>query len=777
MSQREYFEYRPDDTDYGGASDVVEREIQHIQDWRGRDPQLGLALSGGGIRSASFCLGALTALAHGRSLEKFDYLSSVSGGGYIAASMTYLLQQPAHAAGDAGATAPAKFDVSRERFPYLSYPMVNAPLPSEDESFQEKGRLLRRLRQNAKYLAPGNGITTLSLAGLFVRNLAASVCVHVAVLLLLFQFFVYTGLLSLHTPSNGLLMLAAAALLSYVLVSAFYIILTGFFDPIEALWSEGPYRLRRMQDVFTSGVLVVALVTLIVGALPWVYSFINDLNWPQWLALFDLKQSKDRSLVAAVISTAIGVIGNVWGFVQARSAKNPRIPIDLLVNVACALLAFGLLLAVFVLTKTLNERLEGNSLMIALVALVPLILMGWLPDANYVSLHRFYRDRLTELFLPDLTALEKNEDVGVSNAGDAAMLGEMCGMKSDRVERFPGPYHIINANVVLVASQHPRYRGRGGDNYILSPLFCGSRATGWRQTDSSPENGFTLATAMAISGAAINPNAGPGGAGITRQPLLSVLMGLLNLRLGYWCSNPNPNPKPSAGFSSTVARLFARKSTPNMISPGLFESFGRSNLNEHEPYVLLTDGGHFENLGLYELVRRRLKLIVVCDATADEDFKFVDLANAIEKVRADFGAIIHVHSGDLDPLVPRRPSGASPDDPTPPLAQRGYLMAPITYARRDAASYGDGADRGVLIYLKATFFKELYADLHGYRRAHEDFPDQSTGNQFFDEKQFESYRELGFQTTWLMLQNLRTNDDQSPTTLKRQAAALLWAAD
>ena len=651
--------------------------------------------------------------------------------------------------------------------------MVSAPLPTEDESFKEKGRLLRRLRQNAKYLAPGNGITTLSLVGLFVRNLAASVSVHVAVLLLLFQFFVYTGLLALTTPTNGLLMLAAAALLSYVFVSAFYIILTGFFDPIEALWSEGPYRLRRMQDVFTSGVLVVALVTLIVGALPWVYSFINDLNWPQWLALFDLKQSKDRSLVAAVTSTAIGVIGNVWGFVQARSAKNPRIPINLLVNVACALLAFGLLLAVFVLTKTLNERLEGKSLLIALVALVPLILLGWLPDANYVSLHRFYRDRLMELFLPDLNTLEKDEDVGVSNAGDAAMLGEMCGVKSDRVERFPGPYHIINANVVLVASKHPRYRGRGGDNYIMSPLFCGSRATGWRQTDSSPENGFTLATAMAISGAAINPNAGPGGAGVTRQPLLSVLMGLLNLRLGYWCSNPNPN----ASHSSALAKLFARKSTPNMISPGLFESFGRSNLNEHEPYVLLTDGGHFENLGLYELVRRRLKLIVLCDATADEDFKFVDLANAIEKVRADFGAIIHVHSGDLDPLVPRRPSGASPDDTSMPLAQRGYLIAPITYARRDAASDGDGADRGVLIYLKATFFKELYADLHGYRRAHEDFPDQSTGDQFFDEKQFESYRELGFQTTWLMLEDLRSNDDRWPLALKRQAAALLWDAE
>jgi hypothetical protein len=97
-----------------------------------------------------------------------------------------------------------------------------------------------------------------------------------------------------------------------------------------------------------------------------------------------------------------------------------------------------------------------------------------------------------------------------------------------------GPHHIINANVVLVASKHPRYQGRGGDNYILSPLFCGSRATNRKGTDRSCDQGFTLATAMAASGAALNPNAGPGGKGVTRQPVLSVLMGMLSLRLGYW---------------------------------------------------------------------------------------------------------------------------------------------------------------------------------------------------------------------------------------------------
>jgi hypothetical protein len=566
------------------------------------------------------------------------------------------------------------------------------------------------------------------------------------------------------------------------------VLLTGFFDPIEKCWSDGPYRLRRAHDIFTATVLALAIGALIVGALPWVHGLIRDLNLdslPAWLDLFDRDKAKNRSVLAGAVATLFGLAGNVWAFVQTRSSKKPRIPTNLVVAVACGVLAFGVLLLVFLLTTQLNaltgEGEPRKSMLIVGFALLPMFFLGWLPDANYVSLHRFYRDRLMELFLPDLQEMERNEGIGASTAGDAAMLGELCGAgKKDKARTdsaantetkpralLPGPYHILNANVVLVASRHPRYRARGGDNFILSPLFCGSRATGWKKTDHSAENGFTLATAMAVSGAALNPNAGPGGVGVTRQPLLSVLMGLLNLRLGYWCSNPDPNSQPSSFLSS----LFARRSTPNMLSPGLFESLGRANLNEHEPYVLLTDGGHFENLGLYELVRRRLKLIVLCDASADADFKFVDLANAIEKVRADFGAIIHLSSDDLGDLVPRKRSSA---DAAMPAAQRGYVFAPITYARREDRSYGCEADRGILIYLKATYFRQLYADLHGYRRAHADFPDQSTGDQYFDEKQFESYRELGFQTCWAMLQDLQAHAGASNPTLKQQAADLLW---
>jgi hypothetical protein len=684
----------------------------------------------------------------------------------------------------------SKFDVSSENFPYLSYPMVSAPLPSEDESFQEKGRLLRRLRQNAKYLAPGNGINTLSLAGVFVRNLVASVVVHVAVLVVVLQLLIGSGLLTLERPSNALLMLSLAAFGGYGLASAVYVLLTGFFDPIEKRWSDGPYRLRRWHDIFTAFVLTLAIAALIIGALPWVHGLIRDLNLdslPGWLDLFEHDKAKNRSVLVGALATLFGLLGNVWAFLQTRSSKKPRIPTNLVLTVACAVLALGVLLLVFLLTVQLNSLTgEGeprNTVLIVGFALLPMFLLGWLPDVNYVSLHRFYRDRLMELFLPDLQAMEKGEGIAASTAGDAAMLGELCGAGEKPKAKaasasaaqaaqkqhalLPGPYHILNANVVLVASKHPRYRARGGDNFILSPLFCGSRATGWTDTDHSADNGFTLATAMAVSGAALNPNAGPGGVGVTRQPLLSVLMGLLNLRLGYWCPNPNPYCKSS----SLLFRLFARRATPNLLSPGLFESLGRANLNEHEPYVLLTDGGHFENLGLYELVRRRLKLIVLCDATADADFKFVDLANAIEKVRADFGAIVHLSSDDLGALVPRQRSSI---DTAMTVAQRGYLIAPITYARREDRSYGCEADRGILIYLKATFFKQLNADLHGYRRAHADFPDQSTGDQYFDEKQFESYRELGFQTCWAMLQDLQAHVDAEHGTLRQQAAGLLW---
>jgi len=315
-------------------------------------------------------------------------------------------------------------------------------------------------------------------------------------------------------------------------------------------------------------------------------------------------------------------------------------------------------------------------------------------------------------------------------------------------EANPAPYHLINTNVVLESSHIPKFRGRGGDNFILSPYYCGSNATGWCESRDFMDGRMTLPTAMAISGAAVNPSTGIGGQGITRQPLLSMLMGLLNIRLGYWASNPDPNPRKK-GATRPHGKQKPR-GVPNFLFPGLCEIFLRSRLNEEGDFVQLTDGGHFENLALYELIRRRTRLIVLCDGGADPDYQFSDFANAVEKVRVDFGTLILADCEDLQPLVPRKKAGTKIAEDDIECAERGYIMCTIIYPDNS---------QGRLLYLKTTFFEQLSADLYGYKKAHPQFPDEPTSDQFFDERQFEAYRELGFQTAWRMMQDDSIRDD------------------
>lgn len=784
---------------YDGASDVVNAEGEYLKDWRGSEPQVGLALSGGGIRSASYCLGVIQALAYRRALPQVDYLSTVSGGGYIGASLTYLLHQSARGAAAAGFKNVPKFDVSRENFPYVSYPMVgvggtacNANMgPSTglgDEQLRQnekfKGRLLRRLRQRANYLVPGNGLTFLSLGGVVVRNLAASLAVHVALLVVFFQLLFLSGwfdfktypetpTVSLTEPfvfpaSNAFLGLAGWVVVAYGLLSLFYVIFTRSFDNLERRGYPLSYWVRRHYEISVHCLFVIAIALLVVGGLPWVHELLARLNLTHVAGWLDVlgKADKNKPAAAGMVAAVVGIVGNVWGFLQARSDKKHSIPTGLIVGVASVLLFFGLLLLVYILTGWLQlNAIAGGGVRIIAIGVLVLLLLGWLPEANYVSLHRFYRDRLLELFLPDLKVIHDNliagsqeQRIAGSLPGDGTLLGELCRAPGDSAQpgdvvnkRLRGPYHIINANIVLTASRHPRYRPRGGDNFIFSPLYCGSRATDWKVTDRSPGSGYTLATAMAISGAAVNPNAGPGGQGITRQPVLSVLMGLLNLRLGYWA----PNPKRAGAMNGDSKGVHWIK--PNLLYPGLFESFGRFNLHENARYSLLTDGGHFENLGLYELVRRRLKLIIVCDATADQDFKFADLANAIQKVRADFGAIIDIDAEQLATLTPQPQDATSKGGREPATASRGYLIAPIRYSLRVGQEPESGREVGTLILIKATAFKGAPADLYSYRREHPEFPNQATLDQFFDEKQFDSYRELGYVTTYLMLRELEAS--------------------
>ena len=126
---------------------------------------------------------------------------------------------------------------------------------------------------------------------------------------------------------------------------------------------------------------------------------------------------------------------------------------------------------------------------------------------------------------------------------DGAKLSGMC------IEN--GPYHLVNTNVVLVGTDDKGWRVRGGDSFVLSPLSCGGKATGWVSTSEYMlRDPLTLPTAVAISGAAVNPNTGSGGVGLTRQRGLSLLMALLNIRLGFWV------PRPNTGCRQRVANHF-----------------------------------------------------------------------------------------------------------------------------------------------------------------------------------------------------------------------------
>jgi hypothetical protein len=195
---------------------------------------------------------------------------------------------------------------------------------------------------------------------------------------------------------------------------------------------------------------------------------------------------------------------------------------------------------------------------------------------------------------------------------------------------------------------------------------------------------------------------------------LAFLMTVFNVRLGWWLGNPLLDKWRESGPALGLTYLLA-------------ELFGMTNIRRS--YVYLSDGGHFENLGIYELVRRRCPLIIACDGEQDGAMSFGGLGNAIRKCRMDFGVEIEI-------------------DPTPialnanGLSTQQFAVGTIRYPERDPIT--KERVTGTLFYLKSSMTGREPVDLLEYRRREPAFPHQSTGDQFFDESQFESYRKLGY---------------------------------
>jgi hypothetical protein len=228
-------------------------------------------------------------------------------------------------------------------------------------------------------------------------------------------------------------------------------------------------------------------------------------------------------------------------------------------------------------------------------------------------------------------------------------------------------------------------------------------------------------------------------------------MTVFNVRLGWWLGNPGPE-----------GELTYRHDGPAVaIRPLIEETFGLTTDNQR--YVHVSDGGHFENLGLYEMVRRRCRFILISDAGRDPNFAFEDLGNAVRKIEIDLGVPIRLQK--LESLRCR----AHMTDAK--IQESDYhAVGEIDY---QAADGSPGVDNGVIIYVKAGYHGTESAGVRSYAMANFDFPHQSTANQWFSESQFESYRSLGFEIMDSLLNKALQNDGfvRNPT-LDRLGAAL-----
>lgn len=337
---------------------------------------------------------------------------------------------------------------------------------------------------------------------------------------------------------------------------------------------------------------------------------------------------------------------------------------------------------------------QGSVTTFLLVALALWFVTRRYYDVNLTSLHAFYRDRLSRAYLYDPYVAREGVRT-LRHTSDVALT---------QLDPLHAPCLLVNATLNVPRTRDPTSRARRAEFFLFSRRASGSGLTGFVATETleARETGFGLASAVAISGAAVSPNMGThtsrGGA---------LALTLFNARLGYWLFNPGKQRR---------AMSFGHVGPRHLLAEAL------ALLDENSPYVNVSDGGHLENLGIHELVRRRCRLIVCGDAEMDADMTFGGLADAIRMVQIDMGIKIEI---DLEPL--RRGDDG--------LSDQHYALGRIHYSEDFV---------GDLVYLKSSTTHEQETHERTYRSRHPTFPHEATSDQDFQEDQFEAYRALGY---------------------------------
>jgi hypothetical protein len=705
------------------SRDPIELETESPEDLSG-EPVLapaenanvvGLALSGGGIRSAAFCLGVLQALEAADVLKHVDYMSTVSGGGYIGCALTAALEW---------SKIPG-WPV--DKFPFTSRLKEDEP-PS-----------LQHIRDHSNYLFANGAIDLLHNASIYARGLAinavlvAPFLLGASALTLLAYAAAGSNLAKLHIFG----FLNPFGLMHFVVTVDLALLLVV----VGIAWGMFQSTRARQRELEIPGSL-----TRWVGALVIVF-FVSAFCEAQPFVLGAMAKTSPTSLVESVlgkinkISALLAPVGAVIAFLASKigefvksATESPKVRVQMVGFAAKVAVYFAGLIVPFVLWVIyLNVTLWGLSakgswylvpaFYSAAAFLIFILTLFMRPNAN--SLHPLYRDHLGKAFIFKPETRSEKKD-----------LDQWRPLLSDITLQY-GPYHLINTALNVQDSKTANRRGRNADFFVFTPRFLGSKSTGYVATRDAEDVavGLDLPTAMAVSGAAVSSSMGAQ----SINPLTATLA-LLNIRLGYWMRNPlrlkEAKPlRPQSRFRAVAE--FRRKR--NFVANYYFlaELFGL--LSDQFRSVYLTDGGHIENLGIYELLRRRCRVIIAVDAEADPQMAFGSFNTLERYALIDLGIRIDLPWQEVtnESLA----TGKEIDEKGDAEKHHGphCAIGEINYP---------GGRKGILIYIKASITGDENDYIFHYKKRYGDFPHETTLDQMFSEEQFEAYRALGFHAAY-----------------------------
>lgn len=755
---------------------------------------IGLSLSGGGIRSATFNLGLLEGLHRLQLLKLFDYVSTVSGGGYVGSFWSEWLARQKKLHGT---------PIPEERL-FPTHRNVGAQPPNAVDTPQE-----RHLREFSGFLAPRWGFFEVEswtaivamLAGLLPALLIGLSVIGVG----LIAWLSLTFALASHSDfAPALVIVGVTFLILYLferMWQEFKRESAGHGTGADSVTQAGAVARVRLKYRLI-GAASLGLVGAIQLALPHLHAWLFGGPWPlfeyidslqglqapgdsglvRWWAVAGIANPRgawvfsprlfDFSL-AWLTSAAVLVLARMaypvwpWSWKRETLAAFDRVLIRVLApgvfwsgiaalwhisinltNVMGAATAAIASAGIFAMLRNwigtalrrpaeaglldrlkpyLPQVLAYTTIVLTVVVVGGLLiatgrddwLRWWIAAAvmstflvlalfikpDEFGLHAFYRDRISRAYAGACNLAEGKQ------AGDNRGTEPRDGDDRELTGLVGRPLHLVCCAANDLTGDQVETLGRGARSAVLSRhgFSLGSHFHQWTALTEQ-----RLGSAVTASAAAFNSNMGQ--ISMRVGPAVSFLMTMLNLRLGLWLRHP---AAVEAGARRWPGLLFYREMF------GLTSASGAIGAGELPSTYLrdvhLSDGGHFENLALYELIRRHCRYVLVSDCGADPTVAFDDLGNALRRVREDFGVDISVDVSVLRPDQDGR-------------SRQHVAVGTIHYSP---------TDRGIMLYVKPSLTGDEPTDVLQYQTRNTAFPHEGTGDQFYDEAQWESYRRLG----------------------------------